>query len=450
MIAKSGDEQLEAEVNMEFKNLGINSEILRAIDEQGYTTPTPIQEQSIPKILEGNDILGLAQTGTGKTAAFALPTLQRLSEAKTNKTKKHIRALVLTPTRELGIQIFESFKTYGKYVPLKTTVIFGGVNQTKQISTLRSGVDVLVATPGRLLDLIKQKHIDLSMIEIFVLDEADRMLDMGFIHDIRRVVSLLPKKKQTLFFSATMPKEMEEIVDNLLVNPTQVSVTPVSSTVATVEQFAQYVDQNHKTDLLVKLLKEKAGEQMLVFTRTKHGANKVVKDLLKHDITAQAIHGNKSQNARQLALGNFKANQTQVLVATDIASRGIDIHELSYVVNYDMPDVPETYVHRIGRTGRAGYTGQSISYISFQEIEMLKDVEKLIKKKIKVLANEQYPLIDKSEKKKPMQSKRSKSTKPAKQVKPTRKPAKKTEAKSDLFKRKYSSKLKTKNRKKEG
>ena len=238
MIAKSGDEQLEAEENMEFKNLGINSEILRAIDEQGYTTPTPIQEQSIPKILEGNDILGLAQTGTGKTAAFALPTLQRLSEAKTNKTKKHIRALVLTPTRELGIQIFESFKTYGKYVPLKTTVIFGGVNQTKQISTLRSGVDVLVATPGRLLDLIKQKHIDLSMIEIFVLDEADRMLDMGFIHDIRRVVSLLPKKKQTLFFSATMPKEMEEIVDNLLVNPTQVSVTPVSSTVATVEQFA--------------------------------------------------------------------------------------------------------------------------------------------------------------------------------------------------------------------
>ncbi|AMC93624.1 DEAD/DEAH box helicase [Erysipelothrix larvae] len=387
---------------MEFYDLGIIPEITEALDEEGYETPTPIQEKTIPAALEGRDVLGLAQTGTGKTCAFAVPTLQRLAKRLQHGKNRKIRALVLTPTRELGVQVNDSFRVYGRYLPLRSTVVFGGVNQGRQVNALRSGIDILVATPGRLIDLMNQGYIDLSHLEIFILDEADRMLDMGFIHDIRKILKSLPAQKQTLFFSATMPKEVTEIVDRLLSNPVQVSVAPVSSTVDTVNQSVQYVDQIHKIDLLEKLAKE-IPQPMLVFTRTKRGADRVTKDLLRRGISAQAIHGNKSQSARQLALDNFKNYDTQVLVATDIAARGIDINELNYVVNFDMPEVPETYVHRIGRTGRAGHSGNSISYVNYREIPLLKDIEKLINKNLTVLENEKYPIEDKSEKPKQKQ-----------------------------------------------
>jgi len=379
---------------MEFKTLGISAPLLKALHDEAYEMATPIQEKAIPAALEKRDILGIAQTGTGKTAAFAVPILQILSEQTQNKGRRQIKSLVLTPTRELAIQIQESFAIYGRYLPLKTTVIFGGVGQGNQVKALKAGVDVLIATPGRLTDLISQGYINLSSIEIFVLDEADRMLDMGFIHEINRIIKLLPSKKQTMFFSATMPKEITEIVNKLLHNPVEISIAPASSTVDIVEQSVYFVDTNHKMDLLVDILKMNGFEQVLIFTRTKHGADKVVRKLMKHKIVAQAIHGNKSQNARQKALENFKTKKTQVLVATDIASRGIDISELHYVINYDLPEVPETYVHRIGRTGRAGKTGIAVSLCNFQDKGLLNDIEKLIRKKIEMIDNAKYPMVD--------------------------------------------------------
>lgn len=385
---------------MNFKQLGICKPILRALQEESYSVPTPIQEQVIPSALEGRDILGLAQTGTGKTAAFSVPTLQLLANKMPGGKKRKIRALVLTPTRELALQIYESFTAYGRYLPLRSTVIFGGVGAEKQIQALRGSVDILVATPGRLIDLINQGYIDISAIEYFILDEADRMLDMGFIHDVRRIIKYLPAKKQTMLFSATMPKGMEGIISQLLVDQVEVSVTPVSSTVDKIEQFVYYVDKGHKIDILTELLKEYKNDPVLVFTRTKGGADRVVRKLSKKNIKAQAIHGDKSQNARQSALNNFKEAKISALVATDIASRGIDINELKYVINYDLPDVPETYVHRIGRTGRAGHEGIAVSFCSFQEMGQLKDIEKLIKKKIEVVENKDYPMEDFTEKEK--------------------------------------------------
>lgn len=379
---------------MEFKELGISAPILKALQDEHYEAPTPIQTQAIPAAMSGKDVLGLAQTGTGKTAAFAVPTLQRLNMRPIASGKRKIRSLILTPTRELAIQINDSFKAYGKYLPLRTTVIFGGVGQGNQVRALTAGVDILIATPGRLGDLMTQKYVDLSAVEIFILDEADRMLDMGFIHDVRRIITKLPKQKQTLLFSATMPKEITEIVDHLLVDPVKVAVAPVSSAVDTVEQSVYFVDRNHKVDLLEDLLKRHRDASVLVFTRTKRGADRVVKDLAKRRLAAQAIHGNKSQNARQAALTSFKNKETQVLVATDIAARGIDINELNFVVNYDLPEVPETYVHRIGRTGRAGQYGTAISFCNFQDIPLLKDIEKLIHKEITVIDNPKYPMVD--------------------------------------------------------
>ncbi|MBS3990476.1 MAG: DEAD/DEAH box helicase [Erysipelothrix sp.] len=381
---------------MEFTTLGICAPILKALKDSSYSEPTPIQSETIPAALEGRDILGLAQTGTGKTAAFAIPTLQKLSQVQQHSKTRPIRALILTPTRELAVQIQESYQTYGKYLPLRSLVVFGGVGQGKQVSELRRGVDVLIATPGRLMDLIQQGFINLSKIEIFILDEADRMLDMGFIHDVKRIIKQVPNRKQTMLFSATMPPEINQIVEELLVNPVRVSITPVSSTVDTVEQFVVYVDNNHKTDWFVEFLRKKKSDSVLIFTRTKHGSDKVVKELLKRNISAKAIHGNKSQNARQAALKEFKDLTTQVLVATDIASRGIDIQDLSYVINFDMPEVAETYVHRIGRTGRAGKAGTAISLVNFSDIALLKDVEKLIKKTLVEIANHNFPLIDKT------------------------------------------------------
>ncbi len=379
---------------MKFTQLGISAPILKALEAASYTNPTPIQQGAIPSALEGKDILGLAQTGTGKTAAFAIPTLQRLSNQDKQSSKRTIQSLILTPTRELAIQIQDSFKVYGRFLPLKSTVVFGGVGQGNQVRALKAGVDILIATPGRLMDLVQQRHINLSAVKIFTLDEADRMLDMGFINDVKKIIKMLPVKKQTMLFSATMPKEINTITNQLLVNPVNVSITPVSSAVETVGQQVVFVDNNHKMDVLHNFIEENTNESMLVFTKTKHGADKVVKELNRRNVSAKAIHGNKSQNIRQKTLNEFKTYQTQVLVATDIASRGIDIHELNFVVNYDLPDVPETYVHRIGRTGRAGNTGVALSLCNFQDKSLLSDIEKLIKKKVEVMDNEQYPLTD--------------------------------------------------------
>lgn len=383
---------------MTFKELGLNHFLLRAIEESGYETPTPIQTKAIPHALEGKDVLGLAQTGTGKTASFSLPILQKLYAQRITDKNRPIRALIITPTRELAIQIQENILAYGKHLPLTSTVIFGGVKQGNQVREIRKGVDILVATPGRLLDLMGQGYISLKDINTLVLDEADRMLDMGFINDIKKVLVALPKKKQTMLFSATMPKEVDEIVNSLLVDPIRVQVSPVTQTVDRIEQYVAYVDNINKVNYLVDYIKENTQQSILLFTRTKRGSDKVVKDLNKRGISAQAIHGNKSQMARQIALENFKNYQIQVLVATDIASRGIDINELGYVVNYDIPEVPETYVHRIGRTGRAGLSGIAISLVSFNDIEDFKSIEKHIGKKIDVLKNDKYPLVDRSPK----------------------------------------------------
>jgi ATP-dependent RNA helicase RhlE len=345
---------------MEFTSLNIIEPILQAVAEEGYTTPTPIQAQAIPIVLQGIDLLGCAQTGTGKTAAFAIPILQLLIKHRTFDRNKKIRGLIVTPTRELAIQIDESFKAYGRHTGLVSAVIFGGVNQSQQVAALQRGVDILVATPGRLLDLMNQGYITLKNIEIFVLDEADRMLDMGFIHDVKKLLAVLPHKRQSLFFSATMPPEIIKLSNTILHNPQKVEVTPISSTADTVKQFVYFVDKGNKNDLLVDILQDKNIKTVLVFTRTKHGADKIVKVLLKHNIKAEAIHGNKAQNARQRALSNFKDQSTRVLVATDIAARGIDVDNLQYVINYEIPNISETYVHRIGRTGRAGANGTSL------------------------------------------------------------------------------------------
>jgi ATP-dependent RNA helicase RhlE len=379
---------------MSFKSLNLSTPILKSLEEEGYTTPTPIQSQAIPIALRGTDVLGCAQTGTGKTAAFAIPILQLLSATKSRGQNRKIRSLIVTPTRELAIQIDESFQSYGRFTDLDTAVVYGGVNQKGQVNKLKRGVDILTATPGRLLDLMNQGFISLSNVEIFVLDEADRMLDMGFIHDIKKLLKVLPNKRQTLFFSATMPSEIVKLSKSILNNPVKVEVTPESSTVDVIEQAIYFVDKGNKNKLLVDVLQEAGSKSALVFTRTKHGANKLVKLLISQNIQAEAIHGNKSQAARQRALGNFKDQETRVLVATDIAARGIDVDELQYVINYEIPNVPETYVHRIGRTGRAGSDGTALSFCDAQEKAYLKDIEKLIGKDIPVIDDHSYPLMD--------------------------------------------------------
>ena len=375
---------------MNFRDLGLTAPILKALTQAGYTDPTPIQRKAIPPALAGRDVLGCAQTGTGKTCAFAAPILQRLS-GRAPKPRV-IRALVLTPTRELAIQIQDSFAAYGRNLPLRSAVIFGGVGQQPQVDAIRRGLDILVATPGRLLDLHGQGLIDLSRIEIFVLDEADRMLDMGFIHDVKRILKLLPEKKQTLFFSATMPPEVMGLVNGLLHDYARVAVDPVSSPVEAVKQSLYYVDKSNKTKLLAHLMEERRITSALVFSRTKHGANRIAQDLQKRGISAAAIHGNKSQTARVQALSDFKAGRVRVLAATDIAARGIDIDQLPFVFNYNLPDVPETYVHRIGRTGRAGHEGEAVSFCQFDEKDELKAIEKLLGKPIPVVENHPYPM----------------------------------------------------------
>jgi len=366
-----------------FQDLNLIAPLLDALKQEGYTKPTPIQQQAIPFVLQGRDLLGCAQTGTGKTAAFALPILQNLQAVKMQQPHdRSIKTLVLTPTRELAIQIEESFRAYGRHTRQRMAVIFGGVNQFGQVQTLQRGVDILIATPGRLLDLMQQGFISLSELKIFVLDEADRMLDMGFVHDVKKVIAKLPARRQTLFFSATMPPEIQKLADSILNNPAKVAVTPVSSTVEVIQQRIYQVSKQDKRHLLQHLLGSEINDQVLVFSRTKHGADKIVKDLQHKGIESAAIHGNKSQNARQKALNDFKTGRIRVLVATDIAARGIDIDELSFVVNYDLPEVPETYVHRIGRTGRAGASGASYSFCDYEERGNLKDIQKLIGKTI--------------------------------------------------------------------
>ncbi len=367
---------------------------MKALTAEGYITPTPIQQQAIPHVLAGRDLQGCAQTGTGKTAAFAIPIIQLLHQQK--QPKPGIKVLVLTPTRELAIQIDESFATYGAFTNLRHTIVYGGVSQVPQTKALRRGVDVLVATPGRLLDLINQGFINLRHLEVFVLDEADRMLDMGFINDIRKVIKLLPAERQTLFFSATMPREIQKLASDLLNNPVKVEVTPPTSTVDKIAQSIYHTNKADKPKMLLHLLTQYDIPTALVFTRTKHGADKVVKFLHRADVKAAAIHGNKSQNARQKALTEFKTGQLKVLVATDIAARGIDIDELSHVFNFDLPNIPETYIHRIGRTGRAGLSGTAIAFCDVEERTELRDIEKLISMKIPVVAEHPYasnPLV---------------------------------------------------------
>lgn len=376
---------------MLFENLHLIEPLLKALQTEGYTNPTPIQEQSIPVVLDRKDLLGCAQTGTGKTAAFALPILQILHQEKAmQRGPKQIKALILTPTRELAIQIGESFMAYGEYTGLSHLVVFGGVSQVPQVNALRHGIDILIATPGRLLDLMNQRYINLQHINMFVLDEADRMLDMGFINDVNKVISKLPSKRQTLFFSATMPPEISRLADTILDNPVRVAVTPVSSTVEKVEQGIYFVEKENKPSLLLHILQDSNIKSALVFTRTKHGADKVVKMLNRANIEAEAIHGEKSQNARQRALSLFKNGDLRVLVATDIASRGIDINDLSHVINFEMPNIPETYVHRIGRTGRAGASGIALSFCDAEERAYLKDINKLIGKSVPVIEDHPY------------------------------------------------------------
>lgn len=378
---------------MLFKDLNIIEPILKAVEEAGYEKPTPIQEKSIPRILEGRDILGCAQTGTGKTAAFSIPVLQNMVKSKKNNDRRRsIQTLIVAPTRELAIQTGENFTTYSKHLNIKNTVIFGGVNQSSQVRKLTAGVDVLISTPGRLLDLQNQGYVDLKNVKYFVLDEADRMLDMGMIHDVKRIIAKLPKERQNLLFSATMPKEVTKLVNSILKNKVKVEVEAVSSTVEVISQGAYMVAKKDKKSMLVNLLRDETIKSVIVFSRTKHGANKIAKDLNNVGIDATAIHGNKSQNQRQLALKNFKKGSLRVLVATDIAARGIDVDELSHVINYDLPDVPETYVHRIGRTGRAGRDGVAITLCDSEELGMFRRIEKLIGKAIPILGQEEFEI----------------------------------------------------------
>ena len=377
---------------MLFEDLSLSKSIQRAVFEEGYTEPTPIQEQSIPLVLAGRDLIGCAQTGTGKTAAFAIPIIHQLHRiVGSSKKAKEIRALIVTPTRELAVQIGQSFDTYGKYTNLVQLTIFGGVSQVPQVDALRKGVDVLVATPGRLLDLHKQGFIDLDHLHTLVLDEADQMLDMGFINDVKKIVKLTPKNRQTLLFSATMPIAIRELAEMFLKDPAKVEVSPVSSTAENVEQRVYFVEKGEKRNLLYHLIKNENLSDVLVFSRTKHGADNVVKALRKKDIAAEAIHGDKSQNARQRVLDAFKNKEVGVLVATDIAARGIDIDQLPFVINFDLPNIPETYVHRIGRTGRAGNEGVAISFCGKDEHQYWKDIQKLIKVDVKIVSDHPYP-----------------------------------------------------------
>ena len=380
---------------MTFKELNLTAPVLKAVDHQGYTTPTPIQQKAIPLLLQKRDLIGCAQTGTGKTAAFALPILQNLALER----RKGIRALILTPTRELAIQIQENFENYGANLPLRCSVIFGGVSQVPQVERLGHGVDILIATPGRLCDLMNQGYVDISQIEVFVLDEADRMLDMGFIRDVKKILNVLPKKRQTYLFSATMPKEIEALANTILHDPVTVKVDPVTSTASSIHQHVYLIDKGNKPRLLIKLLHDREVGSALVFTRTKHAADKVVKELAEAGMVAMAIHGNKSQNARQTALKDFKNGEIKILVATDIAARGIDIPELSHVFNYELPNEPETYIHRIGRTGRAGLGGIAISFCDYDEMPYLREIEKLMGRTIPEEKSE-WPMmiLQKSEK----------------------------------------------------
>lgn len=377
---------------MQFQDLKLIDPLLRALSAEGYTEPTPIQEQAIPDALEGKDLIGCAQTGTGKTAAFALPIIQRLLENRTNSKYRAIRALILSPTRELASQIDDSFRSYGRYTDLKHTVVFGGVGQNPQVKAIKRGVDILVATPGRLLDLMNQGVIRLDRLEIFVLDEADRMLDMGFINDVRRVLKVLPKSRQTMLFSATMPQDIQDLADSMLVNPVSVEVTPQATTVDKISQSVYYVEKQDKRALLEHLLLDDQGiKRVLVFTRTKHGANRLAEQLERAKIKSEAIHGNKSQSARERALSAFKSGRVRVLVATDIASRGIDVDDVTHVINFDIPNEPESYVHRIGRTARAGADGIAYSFCDVDERKFLKDIEKLIRLNVPVV--EEHPYV---------------------------------------------------------
>lgn len=381
---------------MTFKDLGVIDPILKALEAEGYSQPTPIQEQSIPILLDRKDLLGCAQTGTGKTAAFSIPIIQHIHNSKTHENgRRKITALIVTPTRELAIQIGENCSKYAKHTHVKNTVIFGGVKQGAQTNALRNGVDILVATPGRLLDLMNQGYISLKDVKYCVLDEADHMLDMGFIHDIKKVIAALPEKRQSLFFSATMPQSIVKLSQSILGKPEKVTIKPEQATSEKVEQALYYVSKKSKTKLLIHLIKENEIDSVLVFSRTKHGANKIVKQLDKVQIKSEAIHGNKSQGARQRALENFKNRDTKVLIATDIAARGIDVDELELVINYDLPNVPETYVHRIGRTGRAKNSGVAVSFCNIEERAYLKDIQKLIDQKIPVVT--QHPFADEVE-----------------------------------------------------
>ncbi|MCF6206965.1 MAG: DEAD/DEAH box helicase [Sulfurovum sp.] len=373
-----------------FQELKLNDALLKAVKAEGYTTPTPIQAQAIPTIIAGKDVLAAAQTGTGKTAGFTLPLLQRLSTTAPKMKKLQIRALVLTPTRELAAQVHESFKTYGKHLPFKSMVIYGGVGVNPQLAQLRKGVDVVIATPGRLLDIAGQRGIDFSALETLVLDEADRMLDMGFIHDIKKLMKLMPKERQTLLFSATFSKEIKALASGLLKDPQLIEVARENTTAAKISQVVHHVDKSRKRELLAQLIKTKNWEQVLVFTRTKHGANKLTKQLEDSGIRAAAIHGNKSQGARTKALAEFKSGKTRVLVATDIAARGIDIDQLPHVVNYELPNVAEDYVHRIGRTGRAGQSGEAVSLVCVDEHKLLQDIERFTKQKIEKVEIEAF------------------------------------------------------------
>ncbi|RTL56349.1 MAG: DEAD/DEAH box helicase [Sphingobacteriales bacterium] len=376
---------------MSFNNLPLIEPVKAALSKEGYTTPTPIQQQAIPPVLEGRDLLGCAQTGTGKTAAFTIPILQLMHQQLNGQPPAHrLQTLILTPTRELAIQIGESITAYGRFLPFKHQVVFGGVKQFAQAKAIRSGVDIIVATPGRLLDLMQQRIVDLHSINYFVLDEADRMLDMGFVHDVKRIIAKLPAKKQTLFFSATMPGEIKQLAGMLLHNPVKVEVTPVSSTVDIINQQVYFVDKLQKLSLLVHILKDESIKTMLVFIQMKHHADRLAKHLNNAGIRTEAIHGDKIQNARQRALENFKNRKTRVLVATDIAARGIDIDDLTHVLNYDLPNIPETYVHRIGRTGRAGAEGTAISFCDWSEKSFLNDIQKLIKKTIPVVKDHPF------------------------------------------------------------
>jgi len=402
---------------MSFHSLGLAAELLRAVDEQGYTQPTPVQQQSIPVILQGQDILAGAQTGTGKTAGFTLPLLQRLNQSSKATAKRPVRALVLTPTRELAAQVAASIATYGKYLPLKSAVIFGGVNINPQISQLRKGVDILVATPGRLLDHVQQGTLDLSTVEILVLDEADRMLDMGFIHDIRKILKLIPEKRQNLLFSATFSREIKQLASTILKSPAEIQVARNNAAADLVSQVVHYVDRARKRELVSHLISTNNWQQVLVFARTKHGANRLSQQLAKDGLVSAAIHGNKSQTARTRALAGFKAGKIRVLVATDIAARGLDIDQLPHVINFELPDVPEDYVHRIGRTGRAGAEGQAVSLVCVDEHRLLKNIERLLQREIPKVVIDGFE-VDSSIKAEPIQNGRHRASKHSQHRKP--------------------------------